>query len=210
VTTLVAAFLIAAFAARASAHCDRLDGPVVTAARAALAAGNVDLVLAWVPEKDEREVREVFAAAMTVRRLGAAAQQLADRHVFETVVRVHRAGEGAPYTGLQPAGLDPGPAIAAADTAVSGGALEPLAKLLGDEVSRGLSERFAHVRHTKGHPPGDVKAGREHVKAYVEFLHYVEGVYEAARRTAHGHAEAAGAATVPAGPARSSRGGQHP
>jgi hypothetical protein len=92
-------------------HCDGLDGPVVSLARRALDAGNVNLVLPWVREQDEAEVREAFAHALAVRKLGGEAKDLADRHFFETLVRVHRAGEGAPYTGLKPAGRDLGPAI---------------------------------------------------------------------------------------------------
>ena len=40
-------------------HCDSLDGPVVTAARRALDAGNVDVVLPFVPEQGEAEVKDV-------------------------------------------------------------------------------------------------------------------------------------------------------
>lgn len=36
----------------AAAHCDSLDGPVVTAARQALETGNVDLVMVWVRPQD--------------------------------------------------------------------------------------------------------------------------------------------------------------
>jgi hypothetical protein len=33
----------------------------------------------------------------------------------------------------------------------------------------------------------DVAAGREYVEAYVEYIHYVERMYEAATTSAHGH-----------------------
>jgi hypothetical protein len=43
--------------------------------------------------------------------------------------------------------------------------------------------------------PGDVLAGRAYVKTYVEFIHYVERLYEAITTPAHGHvAESASAA----------------
>src|SRR5512145_2539739 len=86
------------------AHCDGLDGPVVQAATRALATGNVNLALIWVHPKDEPEIRTAFAETAAVRRHGPRARRLADRAFFETLVRVHRAGEGAQYEGLRPAG----------------------------------------------------------------------------------------------------------
>lgn len=68
---------IALVPAPASAHCDGLDGPVVTAARAALESGNSDSVLIWVQPDDEGEVRAAFHQAVTVRRLGSEARALA-------------------------------------------------------------------------------------------------------------------------------------
>ena len=103
---------------RALAHCDGLDGPVVKGAQNALETGNVNLVLIWVQKKDEGELKKVFQQALAVRKLNPQAKELADMHFFETLVRIHRAGEGAPYTGLQPAGRDLGPAIPAADKAL--------------------------------------------------------------------------------------------
>jgi hypothetical protein len=50
-------------------HCDSLDGPVVAAARRALDAGDVDLVLPFVPEQGETEVRDVFQSTVRVREL---------------------------------------------------------------------------------------------------------------------------------------------
>lgn len=94
-----------------SAHCDGMDGPVVIAAQKALAKQDVNLVLIWVQKEDEQELRDVFDQTLRIRELSAEARELADRYFFETLVRIHRAGEGAPYTGLKPAGRDLGPAI---------------------------------------------------------------------------------------------------
>lgn len=113
-----------------SAHCDTMDGPVVKAAQEALETGNVNLVLIWVQEKDEAQIKEAFNNTIAVRKLSPEAKELADMYFFETLVRVHRAGEGAPYTGLKPAGLDLGPAIPAADEALKTGSPDKLVKLL--------------------------------------------------------------------------------
>src|SRR3990172_3399701 len=100
------------------AHCDTMDGPVVKAAQRALATGNVSLVLIWVQKKDEAEIKEAFNKTLAIRKLSPAAKELADTYFFETLVRIHRAGEEAPYTGLKPAGYKPEPGIAAADKAL--------------------------------------------------------------------------------------------
>ena len=106
--------LVIGTAGSALAHCDTLDGPVVTLARQALAKGDVTPVLPWVAKEKEAEIRKAFALASAVRGKGEKEKELADMYCFETLVRVHREGEGAPYTGLKPAGLDLGPAIPAA------------------------------------------------------------------------------------------------
>jgi hypothetical protein len=190
-TWLTCALLPAAFTlttpSRVFAHCDGLDGPVVKAAQKALDARNPALVLIWVQEKDEPEIRAAFNQALSVRALGPQAKALADRFFFETVVRVHRAGEGAPYTGLKPAGRDLGPAIPAADKALATGSLEPLAKLFVDAMQKQLRERFDEAVASAAFAPGDLSAGRESIRAYVEFIHYVERLYDAAAMPPHGH-----------------------
>jgi uncharacterized protein DUF6448 len=171
----------------ALSHCDGLDGPVVKAAKNALQAGNVNLVLVWVQQRDEPEIRAAFQQTLLVRKQSPEAQALADRSFFETLVRVHRAGEGAPYTGLKPAGRDLGPAIPAADRALETGADGPLQDLLSDAVQRGLQAHFEALRTLRGYDPNDVAAGRRYVQAYVEFIHYVERIHEAATTAAEGH-----------------------
>lgn len=171
----------------ATAHCDGLDGPVVTLARKALDTGNVDLVLPWVPKDGEPEIRRAFDRTLSVRKLGPEAKSLADTFFFETLVRVHRASEGAPYTGLKPAGLDLGPAIPAADKALDSGSTQAVEKLLTDAIRKGVREHFHAAMSQKKFAPDDVAAGRRYVEAYVPYVHYVEGLWEAATKSAKGH-----------------------
>lgn len=168
------------------AHCDGLDGPVVTAARRALEAGDLRLVLGWVPERDEPELRRVFEQARAAREIPEA-RDLADRYFFETLVRLHRAAEGAPYTGLVPAGRDLGPAIPAADRALESGDVEPLLRLLREELERGVRAHYARARSARSAPETDVAARRTFVEAYVAYVHQVEALHEAATRAASGH-----------------------
>ena len=182
--------LFALTPARALAHCDGLDGPVVKAAQRALEARNPALVLIWVQEQDEPEIRKTFEQTLAVRVLSPQARELADRFFFETLVRVHRAGEGAPFTGLKPAGRDLGPAIPAADEAVRVGSVEPVRHLLTVAIQERLRQQFGEVMATKTFEPGDVAAGRAYVKAYVEFIHFVELLYDSTMKTPHGHSGA--------------------
>lgn len=169
------------------AHCDGMDGPVVKAAQKALASGDANLVLIWVQKADEQGVRQAFERTLAVRRLGAQAQGLADMYFFETLVRIHRAGEGAPYTGLKPAGRDLGPAIPLADQVLTSGKVDSLVTLLTDETRKGLTERFDHALKAMNYSPADVEGGRRYVQAYVTFIHYVERAYEAASQPVAGH-----------------------
>lgn len=164
--------------ARALAHCDGLDGPVVKAAQRALETRNAALVLIWVQEKDEPEIRNAFEQTLAVRELSPQARELADRFFFETLVRVHRAGEGASFTGLKPAGRDLGPAIPAADEAIRVGSAEPVNRLLTDAIQERLREQFGEVLATKSFKAGDIAGGRAYIKAYVEFIHFVERLYD--------------------------------
>jgi len=182
---VIAAALASLFLAPAArAHCDSYDGPVVKAAQKALEAGKLGSVLAWVKPAQEAEVKAAFLKTLAVRKLGPEAKDLADRSFLETLVRVHRAGEGAPYTGLRPAGAEVSPALVAADKAIESGSTEAVSKLLVEHVKAGLGERFAKLKSKKG-PGEELVAGREWVAAYVTFIHYVEGLHQAVEGGAH-------------------------
>jgi len=158
------------------AHCDTLDGPVVAAARTALDKADVTPVLKWVRKEDEQQIKKAFKETLVVRRLGEQARKLADMYFFETLVRIHRAAEGAPYTGLKPAGQVE-PVVAAADNAIKNGSVDDLAKEISALVTSGIRQRFDRVMETKKRVDETVPSGREYVEAYVEFVHYVERIH---------------------------------
>jgi hypothetical protein len=189
ILTALSVAVALAWSASASAHCDTLDGPVVSAGQKALETGNANLFLPWVRKADEAEVRKAFDKARSVRKAGGEAKELADRYFFETLVRVHRAGEGAPYTGLKPAGQVE-PPVAAADRAIESGKLQPLAKLVSERVEKGLHGHYDKVASKKKYNPNDVEAGRAYTAAYVEFVHYAERLYDAAEAPVAHHAPA--------------------
>ncbi len=172
------------------AHCDGMDGPVIVAARQALETGDINPVLIWVSKKDEPEIKSAFQKTLAVRKLNPEAKELADMYFFETLVRIHRAGEGEFYTGIKPAGQDLGPVIPAADKAIMDGKLEPLYKILTEKIHDGLHNRFKEVTKKKEFKKDDVAAGREFVEVYVPFVHYVEALYDAAAKgEGHGHSQ---------------------
>lgn len=147
----------------------------------------MNFVLIWVQKKDESELKNAFEKTLAVRKLNPQAKELADMYFFETLVRIHRSGEGAPYSGLKPAGRDLGPAIPAADKALETGKVESLVKLLTDGMQAGVREKFTQAMAKKKFGQNDVTAGQEYVQSYVEFIHYVERIYEAAKNSSEGH-----------------------
>jgi hypothetical protein len=95
-------------------------------------------------------------------------------------VRVHRAGEGAPFTGLKPPGAPLEPPIREADNALETGSVDKVVKLLTEEAATGIRKRFAEVQEKKRHTEHNVEAGCDLVAAYVEYVHYIEGLYQTA------------------------------
>ena len=156
------------------AHCDGLDGPVVKAARQALLKDDVSLVLPWIPAEQEPAVREAFQHARAVRTLNPTAEKVADTWLFETLVRIHRIGEGASYQGLKPTGAHVPALVVAADQAIGRGDIEALEGALVNSLRQALRQRFSRLAAAKEYPTADVKAGREYVAAYVNFMHLVE------------------------------------
>lgn len=168
-------------------HCDSMDGPVVTVARRALDDSDVEVVLPYVPADGEAEVRRAYDLVAKARRLGPEARDVADRWFFETVVRVHRAGEGAPYTGLKPAGLDVGPAIPAAERALASGSPDELAEVLCAEIRAQVEQRHAQAMALKAHAGEGVARAREYVEAMLGLQVWAHGVHRQATTDPHAH-----------------------
>lgn len=166
-------------------HCDSLDGPVVTAARQALEANDVTIVLPYVHAEGEQEVRSAFDRAIPVRALGAEARETADRLFFETVVRIHRAGEGAPYTGLKPAGLSVGPVIPLAERAIEEGSVDHLAQFLCGALREELEHRLHVIHELADRKDRSVEDARRYVEAMLGIEVYSHHLYEAMRSTEH-------------------------
>ncbi|MDH3349027.1 MAG: DUF6448 family protein [Desulfobulbaceae bacterium] len=185
----VLAFLSIIYVADASAHCDTLDGPVVATARVALEQGNVTPLLKWVQPDKEMKIKTAFQKTLAMRVKGSEVKEFADMYFFETLVRIHREGEGAPYTGLKP-GEAVDPAVALADKALKNGNIDILVNVLSNAMGNGIRKRFQHTRETQKHVNDSVAAGREFVESYVLFTHYVEGLHGLLKGGAAHHSNA--------------------
>ncbi|MCK5883117.1 MAG: hypothetical protein KAG61_05470 [Bacteriovoracaceae bacterium] len=176
VLTILVTFTILINTQPTYAHCDTLDGPVIKAARTALKEKNVTSLLKWVRPSDESEIKKAFKMALTVRSNGGEAMKLADLYFFETLVRIHRSGEGVPYTGIKPAStIDP--ALVLADKALENNSVDQLVNILSNAMEKGIRKRFTHAGESLNHSDDNVESGRKFVKAYVTFTHYIEGIH---------------------------------
>lgn len=159
----------------ADAHCDTEDGPAVIDGRRALTSGNVNVALKWVRAEDEDEVRAAYAAAMATRAAGGGPAQHAERAFLETLVRVHRAGEGERFDGIKPTGTELPAEVVAADRSLRTGTIAPLRGLIPDQRWPELERRFREALTHQDFDVDDLDAARQYVQAYAEFLTYAEG-----------------------------------
>lgn len=172
------------------AHCDTMNGPVITAAKIALKTNDVKLILIWVSPQDEATITELFNKTIKLRKISPEVQELAYRNFFENLVRIHRAGEGEPFTGIKDS-TEVEPPIAVADKALQTGNLADVFKMLNGSIEKGVSGKFDLMMSRKNYDKGNVDAGREFVESYVTFMHYVESIYASANAsTEHNTPEA--------------------
>jgi hypothetical protein len=101
------------------------------------------------------------------------------------VVRLHRAGEGAPFTGLKPAGLDVGPIIPIAEKAIESENAAALEAALVAAVREQVAERFHHLGHLRAGAKRGVDGARSYVQAMLGLQVWAHGLYQATRATGH-------------------------
>lgn len=175
------------------AHCDTTSGPIIPEAKAALEKGDMTPILKWIKKDNEAEIKAAFTKAVAVRAKGPEAKELADQYFLETLVRLHRAGEGAPYAGIKDAPVEP--IVAMADKALDEGTADEMIKKINSHMGGAIKEKFNKALEAKKNKDKNVEAGREFVEAYVIYMHYVEGIHTAIMSAGAHHTEAgAGAA----------------
>ena len=184
---ILAAGISVLLAGSAFAHCDTTSGPVIPEAKAALEKGDVTPILKWIKPDNEAEVKAAFAKAVAVRAKGPEAQELADQYFLETLVRLHRAGEGAPYTGIKDEPVEP--IVAMADKALAEGSADDMIAKISSHMAEAIRKKFKKALETRENKDTSVEAGREFVETYVTYMHFVEGIHTAVM-SAGGHAHA--------------------
>lgn len=180
----------------ASAHCDGMDGPVITEAKAAIERRDVTPLLKWVPQSDERELKSAFTNTLRERSASKASPDAVDKKFYATLVRIHRKSEGAPFTGIKPAGQIE-PIVAAADTSLKEKNVDHVVEHVLTQLEKSVRDKFAATVRSKEHVDESVEHGREFVANYVQFVHFVEALnnmateqpeHQAADKKASGHA----------------------
>jgi len=166
-------------------HCDTTGGPIIPEDKAALDRGDVTPTLKWVKKEHEAEVKTAFSKAVAVRSRGGEAKELADQYFLETLIRLHRAGEGEPYTGIKDEPVEP--IVAMADKALAGGSVDDMILKISEHLDAAIRERFHKAVEAQKDKDKSVEAGREFVEAYVSYVHYVEAVHAAIVSAGGGH-----------------------
>ena len=185
-STLLLTFLILS-STTSYAHCDSYDGPVVVDAIKALEANNVNLVLKWISKEQEQEITSLFNKTYKLRGGDKEVYQIVEKHFLETLVRLHRETEGAPYTGLKPAGTTK-MIVVLSDKAIDSKSVDDLVGKLNGHIEKVVREKFNHVNALFNEKDKSPEKGREYVKAYVDYTHILEAIHDILEHGG-GHAE---------------------
>lgn len=157
------------------AHCDSYDGPVIKDALKALDQNNVEFVLKWIEPEHEKEIIPLFHKTYSLKNESKKVYAIVKKHFLETLVRLHREMEGAPFTGLKPAGSMT-PLVEMADNSIANKNVEDVLKSVTNHLEQVLRERYATVAKLSITKDDSVEKGREYVHAYVQYTHTLESL----------------------------------
>jgi len=178
---------VSVFVAAVYAHCDSMSGPVIPEAMIALEKGDITPVFKWIKPEYETEVKTAFSFAVKVRDKSPEAKKLADKYFLETLIRIHRAGEGAPYTGIKE--TPPEKIIILTDQALVSESADELIDKIQTHLAEAIKEKFNKALQARKNKDKSVESGREFVEAYVQYTHYVEGIHAAIMLTGGHHGD---------------------
>lgn len=160
-----------------SAHCDSYDGPTIKDAIKALETNNVNLVLKWITPEQENEIIPLFNKTYALKSGDKEVLAIVKKHFFETLVRLHRETEGAPYTGLKPAGTTK-KIIQLSDQAVVSKDIDDLLGKLNNHIGKAIREKYERVAALDKVKNDSPEKGREFVEAYVDYTHTIEAIHD--------------------------------
>ncbi len=169
------------------AHCDSYDGPVIQDAFKALETNKVQLVLKWVNEDQEADIKALFEKTYKLRKGDQEIYQIVEKHFLETLVRLHRETEGAPYTGLKPAG-SASPIVKMADLSIVNQNVDELASKFTAHIEKVVRDKYEKVKELSAVKNESLELGRAYVSAYVDYTHMLEGIHAILEHSSDGHA----------------------
>lgn len=175
--TFTLVLLMILFSLPVSAHCDSYDGPVVLDAIKALKSNNVNLTLKWIDKSQEQEIISLFNKTYSLRNGDKEVYAIVEKHFLETLVRLHREMEGAPYTGLKPAGTTK-KIIQLSDQAIESENINDLIHKLNNHTEKVLREKYEKVAVLHKLKNVSTENGRAYVKAYVDYTHTLEAIHD--------------------------------
>ncbi|MDD2289131.1 MAG: DUF6448 family protein [Bacteroidales bacterium] len=159
----------------ANAHCDSYDGPVIKDAMKALDGNNVAFVMKWIGPEHEAEITNLFNKTIFLQDKDPEVYGIVKKYFLETLVRYHRETEGAPYTGLKPAGTA-APIVNLADNALAQEDVNILLEKLNNHIGRVITEKYDKVAELSKVKELSVEQGRAYVDAYVDYTHTLEAI----------------------------------
>jgi hypothetical protein len=172
----------------AFSHCDSYDGPVIKDALKALGQNNPDLVMKWIDSQHEKEITNLFNKTLKYRSGDQEIYSLLEKHFLETLVRIHREGEGEPYTGLKAAGSTE-EIIQLTDTALEEKDFEGFLLKFDAKADSVLREKYQKVAQLEKVKDQSAEQGREFVAAYVDYTHTIKKMHDILEHTGNAHAK---------------------
>ena len=175
---LVMMLMFVTFTAKQSyAHCERENGPVAVAAKEALKSEDFSKVAIWIGEEQEEELKNKFRQSLSVYHKGGDSKELATEYFMSNAVRLHRAAEGMPFTGLKPAQAA-AKDIQVAEKALKTGNLDPVMDMFSSKMEDEAQKWFQKALEAKKNKDESVKAGREWADKYVKYIIYLHKLYQ--------------------------------
>lgn len=159
------------------AHCDSYDGPVIRDAVKALESNSVDLVFKWIDREQEKEIVDLFNKTYSLKKGDKEIYSIVEKHFFETLVRLHRETEGAPYTGLKPSGTTK-KIVVLSDKAIEESDIDNLLAQLNNHIGSVIREKYRKVETLNKVKNNSAEEGRAYVKAYVDYTHSLEMLHD--------------------------------
>lgn len=171
----VLAMLMLIFNLPAYAHCDSYDGPVIQDAYKSLEKEDVSYVMKWIETKHEVEITNLFNKTVSLKHEDETIYNIVKKHFLETLVRFHRETEGAPFTGLKPAGTT-AKIVQMADNSIADQEVSTLLNNLNSHIEAVINEKYEKVLALSRVKDNSVAEGRAYVAAYVDYTHTLEAL----------------------------------